>query len=189
MFRVGCHHQARGTTTGTTNSERLDFGVGLSTAFAVAPPEGASPRSGESMPPRRGKKEKGRRQGTAHNVCAPTGPARLAVVRTLPKYHTNRTNRLEAVLRTVHAAQGIRTNRTNRVQTVLQTVHAARTNCTNRYDLGGGNSTPLNYGLYGLYEILERRARFVGWFVYGLYGLYEFLKRSAWFVGRRVDGS
>ena len=70
-------------------------------------------------------------------------------------------------------------------------MHAAqgfRTNCTNCYDWGGGNSTPLNYGLYGLYEILKRRARFVGRFVHGLYGLYEFLKRNAWFVGRLVDG-
>ena len=57
-----------------------------------------------------------------------------------------------------------------------------------RYDLGGGKSDPLNYGLYGLYEILKRRARFVGRCVDGLYGLYEFLKRRARLVGRRVDG-
>ena len=60
LFRQGCHHQAPGTTAGTTNSEGLDFEVGLSTAFAVAAPNGTSLRLGEHMPPARGNQQKKR---------------------------------------------------------------------------------------------------------------------------------
>ena len=89
LFRQGCHHQAPGTTTGTTNSERLGFEVGLPTAFAVAPPNGTSPRLGEHMPPAGGNQKKTGRQRIAH----PTRPPSPAAMQILSSHPTNRTNR------------------------------------------------------------------------------------------------
>ena len=40
LFRQGCHHQAPGTTTGTTNAATTDCGVEPSAASAAAPPQG-----------------------------------------------------------------------------------------------------------------------------------------------------
>ena len=160
LFRQGCHHQAPGTTTGTTNIQRLDFEVGLSTAFAVARPVGKSPRSGEHMPPRRGEPtKKGGGGGVRADSCMQwlctnweslPGGAQYSV------NPTNRTNRLTNRARHLRnlykpykpsyepctaSEEFLQT-----VQTVLQTVHGVQgipTNRTNRISGHIISTTPI----------------------------------------------
>ena len=47
MFRQGCHHQAPGTTTGTTHAAAVGCGVEPSVACAAAPPKGTNSRLGK----------------------------------------------------------------------------------------------------------------------------------------------
>ena len=57
MFRQGCHHQAPGTTTGTTHAAAVGCGVEPSVACAAAPPKGTNSRLGKKAP-RRGEPKK-----------------------------------------------------------------------------------------------------------------------------------
>ena len=57
MFRQGCHHQAPGTTTGTTHAAAVGCGVEPSVACAAAPPKGTNSRLGKKAP-RRGEPTK-----------------------------------------------------------------------------------------------------------------------------------
>ena len=74
MFRQGCHHQAPGTTTGTTHAAAVGCGVEPSVACAAAPPKGTNSRLGKKAP-RRGeptKKTWGGSSPTAkygHSAC------------------------------------------------------------------------------------------------------------------------
>ena len=50
MFRQGCHHQAPGTTTGTTHAAAVGCGVEPSVACATAPPRGRTLDWGRKPP-------------------------------------------------------------------------------------------------------------------------------------------
>ena len=71
MFRHGCHHQAPGTTIGTTSSEGLDFEVGLNCIRSCPPPRGRALDWGNTCPPQGGTNKKTRRQRIAHPRCRP----------------------------------------------------------------------------------------------------------------------
>ena len=70
MFRHGCHHQAPGTTIGTTSSEGLDFEGGLN-CIRSCPPQGDEPSIGGTLTPRRGEPTK---KEAAEN-CTPHKPS------------------------------------------------------------------------------------------------------------------
>ena len=89
MFRHGCHHQAPGTTIGTTSSEGLDFEVGLNCIRSCPPPRGRALDWGNTCPPQGGTRKKRRRQRIAH----PTRPPSPAVIQPSYKPYKPSTNR------------------------------------------------------------------------------------------------
>ena len=140
MFRQGCHHQAPGTTTGTTNSEGLGFEVGLSTAFAVAPPTGRALDWGNTCPPQGGtnKKDGAVEKCTPHKTPFPGGNANTFQ----PSYKPYKPSYKPSYKPCTAPREFVQT---------VQTVHQGSLL----------SNTPNRNGLYGLYEFPKRRAWFV----------------------------